>query len=144
MRHVSCVMCHASRHGSCVRLLSRDGRPYHVTGVQIHGSCVMCHASRHGSCVRLLSRDGRPYHVTGVQTHGSCVMRPDSWLMRHASRLMAHASCVMRHASCVMRHAWTHLHSVAIIQSPPPRAGHDDNRNGGHLSICYPYQICAC
>ena len=70
MAHGSCVQTHGSWltcHASCVRLLSRDGRPCHVTGA---GSWLMRHAS--DSC-----------HVTGIQSpHASCVRRHGSWLMR--------------------------------------------------------------
>ena len=105
-------------------------RLQHAAAVLTHASCVMAHVScvmRHGSCVRR-------------QTHGSCVMRPasDSWLMAHAScvRRQTHGSWLMAHASCVRR-------PFSTIQ-PPPVVGHDDNRNSGHFTICYPLQICAC
>ena len=114
MRHVSCVM----RHASCVRRHASD-------------SWLMRHASdswlmRHASDSWLMR------HASGVmrQTHGSCVMRQahGSCVRRPASWLMAHGSCVRRPTS--------HVPRPTSIQSPPPVVGHDDNRNGGNLSIC--------
>ena len=78
------VMLPASRHGACVRLLSRDKRP----------ACVrLLSRDKRPACVRLLSRDKRPVCCRRpVMAHASCVRL----LSRDGRPVMAHAS---RHAA---------------------------------------------
>ena len=94
---------------------------------------------------------------------GSRVMRPDSCVTCHASHVLTHESCVPLtwqascvpltwQASCVpltwqascVPFTWQASCVPLSTVQPPPVVGHDDNRDGGHLSMRYPYQICAC